>query len=65
MYDQSVSEVFPTTPAGKRRKNAVKCAVETGGRKEGVSRKDVDNDGERPICAWNVGILSPRKKQNK
>ena len=60
-----MSEVFQQTPAGKRRKTAVKCAVETGGGKEGVSREDVGNYGERTICAWDVGIFSPRKKQSK
>ena len=49
----------------QKEKNAVKCAVETGGGKEGVSRKDVGNDGKRTIFAWDVGILSPRKKQSK
>ena len=58
-------EVFQQTPAGKRRKTAVKCAVETGGGKEGVSRKDVENDGERTMFAWDVRILSPRTKQSK
>ena len=37
----------------KRRKTAVKCAVGTGGGKEGVSRKDVENDGKRTIRARN------------
>ena len=60
-----MSEVFQQTFAGKRRKAAVKCAVETGGGKECVSRKDVENDGERNIFAWDVGALSPRKKQSK
>ena len=50
---------------GKRRKTVVKCAVETGGGQGSVSRKDVENDGERTICAWDVRILSPRKKQSK
>ena len=60
-----MSEVFQQTPAGKRRKTAVNCAVETGGGKEGVSRKDVENDRVRTIFAWDVGKLSPRKKQSK
>ena len=60
-----MSEVFQHTPAGKRRKTAVKCAVETGGGKEGVTGKDVENDGERTIIAWDVRILSPREKQSK
>ena len=38
---------------------------ETGGEKEGVSWKNVVNDGERTISAWNVRILSPSKKQDK
>ena len=33
--------------------------------KEGVSWKNVENDGERAISAWDVGLLSPRKKQSK
>ena len=41
-------EVFQKTTAGKRRKAAVKCAVEAGGGKEGVSREDVENDGKEP-----------------
>ena len=49
----------------EQRRKADKCEVETGGGKEGVSRKDVENDGERTIFAWDVGILSPRKKQSK
>ena len=60
-----MSEVQQHTPAGKRRKTGVKCAVEAGGGKEGVPRKDVENDGKRTICTWDVGILSPRKKQSK
>ena len=43
------------TSAGKRRKNAVKCAMETGCGKEGVSWKNAENDGERTISAWDVG----------
>ena len=49
-----MSEVFQQTPAGKRRKTAVKRAVEAGGGKEGVSVKDVENDGKRTICTWMV-----------
>ena len=60
-----MKEMFQQTPAGKRRKHAVKRAVETCGGKEGVSRNDVENDGERTIFAWDVGILSPRNKQSK
>ena len=33
--------------------------------KEGVSRKDAENDGERTIFAWDVGAMSPTKKQSK
>ena len=32
-----------------------KCAVETGSGKEGVSAKNVENDGERTTSAWDVG----------
>ena len=39
--------------------------VETGGGKEGVSRKDVENDGQRTTSAWDVRALSPRKKHSK
>ena len=38
--------------------------MEIGGGKESVSRKDVENDGERTIFAWDVRTLSPRKKQS-
>ena len=60
-----MSEVFQLTPAGKRRKTAVKCSVEAGGGKEGVLRKDVENDGKTAICTWDVGIFSTRKKQSE
>ena len=31
-----------------------------------VERKRiVENDGERTICTWDVGIFPPRKKQSK
>ena len=46
-----VSEVFQRTPASKRRKTAVKCAVETGGGKENVSRKDVEMIGKEPYLS--------------
>ena len=36
-----------------------KRAVESGGGKEGVAWKNVENDGERPTFAWDVGILAP------
>ena len=39
--------------------------MEAGGGKEGVSRKDVENNGERTISVWDVETLSPRKKQSK
>ena len=58
-----MSEVFQQTLAGKRRKAADKCAVETGSGKEGVSRKDVENDGERTIFAWDVGRNWPTRKR--
>ena len=47
--------MFQQTPAGERRKTAVTCAAETGGGKEGVSWKNVENDGIRSICTWDVG----------
>ena len=60
-----MSEVFQQTLAGKRRKAADKRAVETGGGKEGVSWKNVENGGKRTIFTWDVGIFPPRKKQSK
>ena len=33
------------------------CAVETGSGKEGVSWKNVENDGEGTISAWVVGTF--------
>ena len=39
-----LSEVFQHTPTGKRRKTAVKCAVDAGGGKEGVSWKNVEKE---------------------
>ena len=60
-----VKKCFNKHLQAKGEKTAVKCAVEAGGGKEGASRKDVENDGERYIFAWDVGILSPRKKQSK
>ena len=43
--------------AGKRRRTTDKCEVEAGCGKEGVSGKNVENDGERTISAWDVGTL--------
>ena len=61
-----MSEVFQQTPTGKMRKPLSNVhAVEAGGGKEGVSWKTVENDGERTIFAWDVGILSPRMMQSK
>ena len=40
-----------------REKAVDKRAVETGGGKEGVSWKNVENDGERTISAWDVGTF--------
>ena len=34
-------------------------------RAKGVPWKDLDNDGERTICTWYVGIISPRKEWSK
>ena len=56
--------MFQQTPAGKRRKTAVKCAVEAGCGKEGVSGKNVENDGERTISAWEH-LSSERSKAKK
>ena len=52
MYDQPVSDVFQQTLAGKRRRTTDKCEVEAGCGKEGVSGKNVENDGKRTILAW-------------
>ena len=60
-----MSEVFQQTLAGKRRRTTDNCEVEAGCGKEGVSGKNVENYGERTISAWDVGIFSPIKKQNK
>ena len=38
----------------KGEKTIDNCAVEAGGGKEGVPRKDVENDGKRTICTWDV-----------
>ena len=57
-------EVFQQTLAGKRREAADKRAVETRGGKEGVSWKNVENDGTRTIFALDVGTFLPRKTQS-
>ena len=59
--DQPVSEVFQRTLADKRRKAADKRAVATGSGKEGVSRTNVENDGER-IISVGCGNISPKKE---
>ena len=41
----------------QKEKTAVECAVETGSGKEGVSWKNVENDGERTISALDVGAF--------
>ena len=41
--DQLASEMFQQTLAGKRRRTTVKCDVEAGCGKEGVSGKNVEN----------------------
>ena len=57
MYNQPVSEMFQQTLAGKRRRTTDKCELEAGCGKEGVSGKNVENDGERTISAWDVGTF--------
>ena len=52
-----VSEVFQQTLAGKRRRTTDKCEVEAGCGKEGVSGKNVENDGERVISARDAGTF--------
>ena len=41
----------------KRRRTTNKCEVEAGCGEEGVSVKNVDNDGKRTIRKWNVGRI--------
>ena len=65
VHDQLVPDVLQQFSEGNRRKTTDKRAVETVGGKEGVSWKNVGNDGERTIFAWDVGALFPRKKQSK
>ena len=50
---------------GRRRKTTNKCAVETGCGEKGVQWKDLENDGKRTMCMWDVGLFYPRKKQRK
>ena len=54
-----------TDTCRQKEKTVVKCVEEAGGGKEGVPRKDVENDETRTICTWDVGIFSPGKKQSK
>ena len=64
MSDQPVSDVFQQTLADKRRRTTDKCEVEAGGGKESVSGKNVENDGERTIRAWD-GNISRVKDQRQ
>ena len=55
-----VNEAFTTNLCStntyrQKEKNAVKCAVETGSGKEGVSWKNVENEMERTISPLDVG----------
>ena len=50
MYDQLMS-------MNTCRRTTDKCEVEAGGGKEAVSEKNVENDGERTISAWDVGTF--------
>ena len=43
----------------------MKRAVETGGGKECVSWKNVENDGERTIFVWDVGIFLQERSKVK
>ena len=52
-----LSEMFQQTLAGKRRRTTDKCEVEAGCGTEGVSWKNVENDGERTISARDVGTF--------
>ena len=56
---------FNKHPQAKGEMPLTNGAVETGGGKGAVSWKNVENDGERTISAWDVGIFSPRKKTSK
>ena len=61
-----VRSVSTNTPADKRRKTAVKCAVEVGGGKEGVPQKDLENDGKRTIlCVECENIFSKEEAEYK
>ena len=57
MYDQSVSDVFQQTLAGRRRRTTDKCEVEASCGNEGVSGKNVENYGKRTKSAWDVGTF--------
>ena len=57
---------FNMTLAGKRRKATDKCEVEAGCGKEGVSGKNVENDGKRTIPAWDAwNILSKKEAEQR
>ena len=45
------------TLTGKMKRTTNKCEVEAGCGKEGVSVKNVENDGKRTIPAWVVGTF--------
>ena len=56
---------FNNSLKAKGEKNTDKCAVETGCGEKGVTWKDLEDDEIRIMCTWDVGILSPRKKQSE
>ena len=62
VHDRFVPEVLQRFSRGQKEKNTDICAVETGCREIGEPWKDLENDGRRTICTWDVGILSPREQ---
>ena len=58
-------EVLQQVSQRRRRETTDKRAGETVCGEKRVPWKDLENDGKRTICTWDVGILSPRKKQSK
>ena len=63
MYDQPVSEIFQLTLAGKRRKAAVKIAVETGGGKEAYRGRMWKMMGKEPYLRgiWEYFLQERRR----
>ena len=58
--------MFQQTLAVKRRRRTTdKCEVEAGRGKEGVSGKNLENDGEKAISARDVGTFLQWKIEEK